>query len=170
MKLFAIYVGGEFPGANIEIHDMRFVVAEAIEETYGELRRQWWGSPKSLHIDCWAEITHADGYDVALRPEPFAGREKLYFVNLGGYDPAEFAERHRNVFVVAENETKAKSRAVRMVREWIEPHRDDLYEAEQAFCLGNPIGDQRLHVHLTPAPAEQALAFTCQYIPIRKNS
>lgn len=168
LKLFAIYIGGEFPGANIEIHDVRFVVANSIEETHDELRRQWWGVPRSLHIDCWAEITHADGYDIALRPEPFEGPERLFFVNLGGYEPGEFAERHRNVFVVAENEAKAKTRALKGVKHWIEPHRDDLYEADAAFCLEESIGEQRLHVHLQPAATLSEPAFTCQYIPIRK--
>jgi hypothetical protein len=170
MKLFAIYIGGEMAGANIEVHDVRFVAAPSIEATYPELRRQWWGVPRSLHVDCWAEITHADGYDVTLSPEPYTGPEKLYFVNLGGYEPAEFAERHRNVFVVAETEAKAKARAVKQVRHWIEPHRDDLYEAEHAFCLGELPGEQRLHIHLTPAPAVSDLVFTCQYIPIRKST
>jgi hypothetical protein len=55
MKLFAIYIGGEFPGANIEVHDGRFVVAAAIQETYATLRRDWWGAPRSPHIDCWAQ-------------------------------------------------------------------------------------------------------------------
>ncbi|MBF7015511.1 DUF1543 domain-containing protein, partial [Novosphingobium sp. HR1a] len=76
MKLFAIYIGGEFPGANIEVHDLRFVVANTIEETYAALRRDWWGVPRSLHIDCWAQITHADGHDVSLRSEPFTGPER----------------------------------------------------------------------------------------------
>lgn len=67
MKLFAIYIGGEMAGANIEVHDARFVLAASMEETYAELRRQWWGIPRSLHIDCWAEISHADGYDISLR-------------------------------------------------------------------------------------------------------
>jgi Domain of Unknown Function (DUF1543) len=40
MKLFAIYVGGELEGANIELHDMRFIVAPSIADTYEELRRQ----------------------------------------------------------------------------------------------------------------------------------
>ncbi|MET0362450.1 MAG: DUF1543 domain-containing protein [Sphingobium sp.] len=168
MKLFAIYIGGEFPGANIEIHDVRFVVADSIEQTHDELRRQWWGIPRSLHIDCWAEVVHADGYDISLRPEPFAGPERLYFVNLGGYEPGEFAERHRNLFVVAENEAKAKSRALKGVRQWIEPHRDDLYEAEKAFCLDEAIGEQRLHVHLTAAASNSDPVFTCEYVPIRK--
>jgi hypothetical protein len=170
MKLFAIYIGGDFPGANIEVHDVRFVAANAIEETYAALRRDWWGVPRSLHIDCWAQITHADGHAVSLRPEPFTGAQKLYFVNLGGYEPGEFAERHRNVFVVAENEASAKSRAMKSIRHWADRHKDDLYEAEQAFCLSDqPVGE-RLFVHLEPAPTATEPAFTCQYIPIRKNS
>lgn len=108
MKLFAIYIGGEHPGANIEVHDMRFIAASSIEATYDALREQWWGKTGSLHIDCWSEISHADGYDVSLRPEPYAGQEKLYYVNLGGYDGVAFAEQHRNVFVVAETLQAAK--------------------------------------------------------------
>ncbi len=168
LKLFAIYIGGEFPGANIELHDMRFVVATSIEAAYPELRRQWWGTPKSLHIDCWAEITQVDGYHVSLSAEPFIGVEKLYFVNLGGYDPSEFAEQHRNLFVVADSEAKAKTRALKTVREWVEPHRDEIYEAEHAFCLNETAGEQRLYLHLVPGAPHAPLQFTCQYIPIRK--
>lgn len=168
MKLFALYIGGEHPDANIELHDMRFIAAPSLRETYAELRRQWWGKPSSLHIDCWAEIDHADGYDVTLRPEPFAGPEKLFFVNLGGYDPGEFTEKHKSVFVVAETEGKAKARAVKSVQGWTALHRDDLYEAEQAFCLNDVEAVGRLHLHLAQA-APRDLVFTCDYMPIRKR-
>lgn len=170
MKLFAIYIGGEAEGANIELHDMRFVVAPSITETYEELRRQWWGIPKSLHIDCWAEINHADGYDVTLRPEPFAGEERLYYVNLGGYAPGEFLEKHKNVFVVADSLAKAKARALRSVTSWREPHRDEMYEAEQAFAIGAEGAMLPLHIHLTPSALAKELAFTCDYTPIRARS
>lgn len=40
MKLFAIYIGGEHPGANIEVHDMRFLVAPTIEATKDALLAQ----------------------------------------------------------------------------------------------------------------------------------
>ncbi|NYF32587.1 DUF1543 domain-containing protein [Sphingopyxis sp. JAI108] len=56
MKLCTNYIGGEMAGANIELHDMRFVAAPTIADTYDALRRQWWGTPGILHIDCWAEI------------------------------------------------------------------------------------------------------------------
>ncbi len=167
-KLFAIYVGGKLAKANIEVHDMRFVVAASIEDTYDELRRQWWGKPGSLHIDCWAELDHADGYDVSLRAEPFTGPEKLFYVNLGGYSPGEFSERHRNMFVVARTVAEAKSRAMKAVKGWDAPHRDDMYAAEQAFALDKRIDDQRLYLHLTSSPEIRDLKFTCAYTPIRK--
>lgn len=167
MKLFAIYIGGEIEGANIELHDMRFVVAPSIIETYDELRRQWWGIPKSLHIDCWAEIDQVDGYDVVLRPEPFAGRERLYYVNLGGYAEGEFLEKHKNVFVVADSLPQAKARALKLASGWREPHRDDMYEAEQAIALSESGANQRLHVHLVPAMDVKDITFTCDYTPIR---
>jgi hypothetical protein len=52
MNPFAIYIGAEFPGTNIQVQDLRFVVADAIEETYAALRRDWWSMPRSLRINC----------------------------------------------------------------------------------------------------------------------
>jgi len=171
LKLFAIYIGGEHPRANIEVHDMRFVVARSIEDTYDDLRRQWWGRPDSLHIDCWSEISHADGYEVILGPEPFQGVEKLYYVNLGGYDRAEFSEKHRNVFVVADTLAHAKTRAIKRARGWDALHRDDLYEAEQAFALNDTASQDHLYIHLKPVPLTADSPFTCDYKPLgsRKN-
>lgn len=167
MKLFAIYIGGEHPGANIEVHDMRFVVAPAIEATYPTLLAQWWGREGSLHVDCWSEISQADGYEVSLRPEPYEGKEKLYYVNLGGYDGVAFAEQHRNVFVVADSLPAAKARAIRLASDWTDAHRDEMYEAEQAFALDDAAQAQRLHIHLTPRLMFGDPAFTCHYTPLR---
>lgn len=166
MKLFAIYIGGEHPQAHIEIHDVRFVVAPTIRDTHDQLRAEWWGTPGTLHVDCWAEIAHVDGYDVTLSPEPATGTKKLYFVNLGGYDGQAFAEQHQNMFVVATTIAEAKARAMASIEGWTDAHRDDFYEAEQAFALDTKIGD-RLHIHLTPAKADGAPSFTCRYTPLK---
>ncbi len=167
MKLFAIYIGGEHVGANIEVHDIRFVVAETIEATRPMLLAQWWGKPGTLHIDCWSDVTQADGYEVTLRPEPFNGREKLYYVNLGGYDGVAFAEQHRNVFVVASDLSAAKARAIKLAAGWKDAHRDDMYVAEQAFALDSAVQTERLHIHLTPTITSVDPTFTCRYTPIR---
>ena len=167
MKLFAIYIGGEHPGANIEVHDMRFVAAPTIEATYPTLLAQWWGREGSLHVDCWSEISQADGYEVSLRTEPYHGKEKLYYVNLGGYDGVAFAEQHRNVFVVADTLSAAKARAIKRASGWTDAHRDEMYEAEQAFALDAAAQAKHLHIHLTPRLMSGDPAFTCRYTPLR---
>ena len=170
MKLFAVLIGGKHPRANVEVHDMRFVVAPSIADTHAELRRQWWGRPGSLHIDCWSEVDRADGFDVSLRAESFEGPERLFYVNLGGYGAGDFSERHLNVFVTAKTVAEAKSRALRRARGWIQPHRDDLYEADDVFDLRRAAEGSRLHVHLTPNPAAGDPDFTCVYTPIRART
>jgi hypothetical protein len=166
MNLFAIYIGGEHPGAHIEVHDVRFVVAPTIKDTHDRLRADWWGTPGTLHVDCWAAIDHADGYDVALLPEPSGQREKLWFVNLGGYDQRDFAEQHRNMFVVAISLSDAKARAMATVTGWKDAHRDEIYEADQVFDLGTLIGGP-LHIHLTKTDTVRPLQFTCRYTPLK---
>ena len=166
MKLFAIYIGGEAPGAHIEVHDMRFILAESLEATYPQLRAQWWGTPQSLHLDCWSELTQADGYKVTLKETPSAEAYKLFYVNLGGYDAAHFTEMHKNMFVVAETPVKAKVRALKTIRHWATFHVDDLYEAEQVFCLDQAVLGNQWHVHLEKIDDETPAPFTCRYVKI----
>ena len=66
MKLFMFYIGGDCGNSNIELHDIRFSVGETAEDCRDDLRRHWWGEPKSLHLDCWGEVEQADGFDVSL--------------------------------------------------------------------------------------------------------
>ncbi len=166
MKLFAIYIGGEHPAAHIEVHDVRFIVAASLTDTYDKLRAEWWGKPGTLHIDCWAEIDHADGYDVALAAEKPTHAERLYFVNLGGYDGQSFAEQHKNLFVVANTVADAKARAMASIAGWKDAHRDDLYEAETAFALDEAVGGHR-HIHLTRAKTSRPPKFKCRYTPLK---
>ena len=74
---------------------------------------------------------------------------------------------HQNVFVVAKSVTDAKSRAIRLAKPWDAPHRDEMYEAEQAFSLEASAREQRFHIHLTPTAIARPLAFTCDYKPLR---
>jgi hypothetical protein len=168
VKLFALYVGGEHPGAHIEVHDIRFVVADTFAQTHDLVRAQWWGTPGTLHIDCWAAIEHADGYDVTLRPEPFAGDERLFFVNLGGYAPDRFAEQHLTMFIVARTRREAKTRAVSAVRHWQDPHKDELYDADQILALSGIAFERGLHVHLNrSAEGVRPFEFACDHIILK---
>ena len=60
MKLFMFYVGGDCGNSNVELHDVRFSIGNAPEDCYEDLRQQWWGTPESLHLDCWGPVEQAD--------------------------------------------------------------------------------------------------------------
>jgi hypothetical protein len=66
LNLFSFYIGGKYRNSNIELHDIRFSVGEKAEDCYEDLRRQWWGDPESLHLDCWGRVNQADGFDVTV--------------------------------------------------------------------------------------------------------
>jgi hypothetical protein len=168
-KLFVIYIGGKTSQSLIELHDMRFVVAENIEETYEELKRSWWGVPESLHLDCWGVLEAADGYKIDITETPVDSSKKLFFVNLGAYSPREFTEIHRNVFLVAESEAEAKRRAVASVRDCEQGHKDHLYDVELAVCLNQVINESSLFIQLSPVDDAPNFKFEFGYVPIGRG-
>ena len=64
--LYLVVLGGRAKKANIELHDVRWVVGSKIEDTFDTLRKDWFGSPKGLHIDSFKKIKHIDGYKINL--------------------------------------------------------------------------------------------------------
>ena len=64
--LFLVVLGGNAKKANIELHDVRWVVGSKIEDTYDTLRKDWFGSPQGLHIDSYKKIKYVDGYKINL--------------------------------------------------------------------------------------------------------
>jgi len=64
--LYLVVLGGRAKKANIELHDVRWVVGSKIEDTYDTLKKEWFGSPKGLHIDSYKKIKYIDGYKINL--------------------------------------------------------------------------------------------------------
>lgn len=169
MKLFAVIVGGEVPGCHVELHDTRFVAGERIEDCYAALRAQWWGTPESLHLDAWGPLDWADGYAVSLvrQAEAPENLQRLWFLNLGGYDPSRFEELHHNIFVVAPDWRSAKTRALAEVKGWISPHKDNAFDVDRVIDVAGSVGEE-WRIMLTAAPATKPFAFEARYVPIGK--
>ena len=137
--LYLVVLGGRAKKANIELHDVRWVVGSKIEDTYDTLRKDWFGSPKGLHIDSYKKIKYIDGYKIILKnfendkinKNELANRTKhqknLWFVNIGGYDPSSMQEKHEFGFVIASNKLEAKNKAK---SKWLigyeKKHKDDI--------------------------------------------
>jgi len=141
--LYLVVLGGRVKKANIELHDVRWVVGSKIEDTYDTLRNGWFGSPKGLHIDSYKKIKYLDGYKINLRnvenliinnnkfSNKYKAKKKLWFVNIGGYDPSSLQEKHEFGLVIAKNKLEAKNIAK---SKWLigckKKHKDDIASLE----------------------------------------
>jgi hypothetical protein len=106
-----------------------------------------------------------------------AYRNRVFFVNLGGYLPGVFAEVHENVIIVAPNELEAKNRALRAIKplNFKSAHRDFVhdveYDADQLTDLTQLLTSQsdKLYVHLHPTDAPRPFEYICKYTPLKKH-
>jgi hypothetical protein len=141
---------------------VRFVVGPTLEATLPALRSQWFGRRKGLHIDSYMAVRQVGAFAVKLRREPFSGAERLWFVNVGGYQPHLLAEEHAFGLVVAATAASAKRQALaHWLPESQSRHKDDLHPLERLDpttpldavddCLPlATVGGWQ--VHLLPAP------------------
>lgn len=168
MKLFAVFIGGGHPRANIELHDMRFVVGETLEATIPQLRAAWWGKPGSLHIDGYAELTEVDGWQVEVvqGAAPASPGRALWFVNIGGYTPALFGEQHNYLFLAGEEKAKVWSRARAISPEWIGRHKDNFVSVDEVIEVNGLLGEG-WHVRLDkPATGERPMRMVSEYVAL----
>ncbi len=118
LALFIVVLGGRSIKSNIEIHDVRWVLGKSLKDTFPELRMQWLGKKKGLHIDSYKRIEYVDGYKVAISKTKNDNSvinkkedKSLWFINLGGYDPKKMYEEHEFTLVVAKRAVDAKKKA-----------------------------------------------------------
>ncbi len=139
--LYLVVVGGRAPKANIELHDVRWVIGSKIEDTFDQLRKDWFGSINGLHIDSYKKIKSIDGYKINLKKrentesknnllkKEIIANKNLWFVNIGGYDPDSMQEKHEFGLVVASDSTEAKNKAI---SKWLigfkKKHKDDMFK------------------------------------------
>lgn len=155
MKLFMVYLGGSASGANLELHDIRFVAGRDIRDTLEILRQQWFGELNGLHIDSYMQVQAIDGYDVVLKQHPQQLSQKLYFVNLGGYYPQQIAEQHAFMLCVAESAAAAKQKAKQqLLVNADKQHKDNLLELDNCFAVTQLQG---WHIHLLPGTDSQPM-------------
>jgi hypothetical protein len=141
--LFLVVLGGRAEKANIELHDVRWVVGSRIEDTHETLRKDWFGSPKGLHIDSYKKIKYIDGHKINLinfkkdkiEKKPLVKKNKakkhLWFVNIGGYNPTSMQEKHEFGLVIASNKLDAKNIAKsKWLIECKKKHKDDIASLE----------------------------------------
>ena len=155
INLYLVMLGGSARYCNIELHDIRWVAGRSIEDTFINLREEWFGIGKGLHIDSFMEVKFIDGYAIRLN-EDINGKDsnrkskssnikkntsnkmKLWFVNLGAYRKNDFFEQHKINLIVAENSFEAKHKAMRNWNcNFDKKHKDNISQIKKSSYIDN---------------------------------
>ena len=140
-SLFMVMLGGRHVRANTEVHDVVFAVADSLEESYPQLKNAWFGEQKGLHIDAWMQVEGVESagkkYQIQFSDaQPQAEDEKLWLINLGGYDTREFGELHRYVLVVAPHAAEAKQLGKQYFdQKWQKQHTDRVLDVDDCIAI-----------------------------------
>tara|TARA_Y100001968_G_C19358946_1_gene718695 strand:+ start:483 stop:1109 length:627 start_codon:yes stop_codon:yes gene_type:complete len=148
-KLYLVLLGGRTKNSNIEQHDIRWVVGHRIEDTFKQLRKEWFGLQSSLHIDSYIHIKYIDGYEIILckdnnnqqcknrinRENHFEANKYLWFVNLGGYESSQMYELHECKLLVTDSKSNAKKLALNSSAIKDKKHKDDIYNIKSSFSI-----------------------------------
>ena len=140
-NLFIVMLGGRHARANTEVHDVVLAVGDSLEEVYPQLKNAWFGEQKGLHIDAWAQIYgvafEGKNYQIQFTDAaPNQADQKLYLLNLGGYDAGEFGELHRYVLVIAQNAMVAKQRGKSyFAQHWQKQHTDRVLDVDDCIAI-----------------------------------
>jgi hypothetical protein len=112
LKLYMLLLGCKPPGRYTEQHDIFFGIATSLNELVPAILAAWPEAPK-IHIDAWREVTAVDGYKISIIEKNSAEpqKEKLFFLNLGGYKPQEFEEFHYKMLSIAADKGTAITQA-----------------------------------------------------------
>ncbi|MCU4415276.1 DUF1543 domain-containing protein [Acinetobacter sp. WU_MDCI_Axc73] len=138
-NLFVVMLGGRHARAHTEVHDVVFAIGTSLSDITSQLKQAWFGELKGLHIDAWMKVNGVESEGVSYQVHfshtaPAASDQKLYLINLGGYDVREFGELHRYVLVVATNATMAKQCGKANIdQKWQKAHVDRVLDVDD--CL-----------------------------------
>ncbi|MEO3403377.1 DUF1543 domain-containing protein [Mucilaginibacter sp. CAU 1740] len=162
LKLFMLMLGCKPPGRHVEQHDVFFGIAPTLRDLIPQIEA-FWPEPAKIHIDAWREVNTVDGYAVkiASRSETIEQSKKLFFINLGGYQPNKFEEQHYIVLSVQNDFASASKNA-----------KETLFFKHNHFAGANSHIDDKYGVDVDDIynvedilNAEQKAAYQIQLIP-----
>jgi hypothetical protein len=90
-----------------------FGIGSSLSDVKKDIIDFWKEANGKIHIDAWREVQSVDGYkiEVAEREVSVFTKEKLFFINLGGYRQNEFEEFHYKMLTVSTDKGNAIQKA-----------------------------------------------------------
>ncbi|QYJ68162.1 DUF1543 domain-containing protein [Flavobacterium litorale] len=101
LKLYMVLLGCTPKGRLTEQHDIFFGVATSLEALIPDMYA-FWADSGTIHIDAWREVTQVGNYNISMVPKnKLVQKDKLFFINMGGYKQGDFEEYHYKILTVA---------------------------------------------------------------------
>lgn len=165
--LFMALLGATPPGRSTEQHDIFFGIGNTVKSLKNDMYA-FWPNAGQLHIDSWRTVTRVSNYTIKIVPksEAVSQKEKLFFLNLGGYLPGELEEYHYKVLVVA----KTMGMAIKAAKQTVfyktygfkggESHIDEKYglDVDDMHKVEDLLSAElREHYHIFITPAEDGI-------------
>lgn len=109
-----ILLGCKPAGRNTEQHDLFFGIGKSLSDVRNDIIDFWKEANGKIHIDGWREVQSVDGYAIKVAGKEggtSSQKEKLFFINLGGYKQNELEEFHYKMLTVATDKGAAIQKA-----------------------------------------------------------
>ena len=109
-KLYMLLLGCKPDGRHTEQHDVLFSIGTRLGDLKTQIEDFWPEANGRIHLDAWREVTSVNGYQIEVVEKTEASaekKEKLFFINLGGYTEGLFAEQH--YILLSVNETNGEA-------------------------------------------------------------
>lgn len=177
-----VLLGCKPEGRNTEQHDLFFGIGSSLSDIKNDILEFWKEANGRIHIDAWREVNLVDDYKIEIVKKADSispQKEKLFFINLGGYKPDEFEEFHYKMLTVAADKgtaiQKAKQTAfykhtgfegaVSHIDDKYGIDVDDVYEIEDILA---PALKEKYAVCISPAGTKKQDQLYLGYLKIEK--
>lgn len=174
MKLYMVQIGFRLQGMNTEGHDVLFTIANSKEEAFRNIKK---ARPYADHVDTCLEVSQVEQYEVQIVKNPPPQAEKLWFLNLGGYNEGEFGEVHKSLLLVTFDLPAAKAKAKqdiffkepgRVQAPSAPPHIDDKHQVSEGIddvlCVSEAIEAQGYGIELKKSTVNMENVLSIEYV------
>ncbi len=126
-----ILLGCKPEGRHTEQHDIFFGIANQVKDLVPAIHTFWPEAKGKIHLDAYRVINHVEGFKVEVIEKNASSNktQRLFFMNLGGYQRNIFEELHYKMLIVDEEKSLAikKAKESQFFKQYFSPHIDDKY-------------------------------------------
>ncbi|MGV3546450.1 MAG: DUF1543 domain-containing protein [Pedobacter sp.] len=176
-KLFMILLGCKPQGRHTEQHDIFFAIANEVKELVPAINAFWPEANGKIHLDAYRTVNNVNGYKVEVveRSSKADVANRLFFMNLGGYQSNVFEELHYKMLMVADEKATAikEAKENEFFTQYFSPHIDDKYgvDVDDVFEIEDVLPKEmktKYQLIFTPMDGLPEDEIVLGYMPISK--